>query len=564
MVKMVATGDVVSTPTRLIDVLPGLSRAGLATIIVGEVMRRFKGTGAHFRVLSALICHAGTHGDRVWASLKRLASLASLPDDAVSTKTASRAIAAWCKKLGIRKITDPKELLEGPGEHDYIVAGHEKKGEGPVSHYDIAALRKFVPSEFLTLWDAFFEGRTITVQTAAPELPRVVSFEVAASLPSVPRKPKGTLIDQEPVLPLEEVPSDPYRTILSVSSNPSQEDDGKDLFDDLPERNERSVPIPETTPFPEPEAVLPPSPASPFILSTLHEDKPPAEASVTPSVLCNVNNIENAENTPKADTHTPTKSRIFNGTILSDISNKEETAKASKHDESQSKQTPEVKPSPRPKRPPAHLSPLWPLLTNEREKGGRGFWPAGAAFLILNFEEAFIRQMVASAVFEEERSGVLRDPGWITNACKNFSGHWSPLFLKHWRKMERQRAAEQAEAAQGGNAAARTVYKAPRPEEAQKPVVMTEIEGLPEPLRMVWPEFLDQMQKRVSVPTFGTHLRQITGAEITGDTLTLLVGTAFTLTWLEKRQSRAMAEVFTSLLGRSITIRFRVQSDARK
>lgn len=536
--SMVATADVVST--RLIDVLPGLSRAGLAKIIVGEVSSRFNGSGAHLRVLNALICHAGTHGDRVWASLKRLASLASLPDDAVSTKTASRAIAAWCKKLGIRKITDPKELLSGPGEHDYLVEGHEKKGEGPVNHYEISALRRFVPAEFLNLWDAFFEQRTIVVATAAPEPPRVVSFEVATVLPRVPRKPQVPPVDTEPVLPLD---------IETVEANPfSPEDipvidDGQGLFDD---------PVPS------------PSPLS--LSSTLHHPleelvpapKMPIEAGeqpLTPPDLCNVQNKQSEINTSEAGILEPIRTSVFDGTNLSPITKREEVSKTAAKSTADNKQTKQ----PKPNRKPAHKSPLWHVLTADRQGGGRGFDAGGAADLILRFDEAFITKLIEYARWDEGRNGGERGPGWIINTAKNFSGRFPSGFEQYWKAEERRKAREAAEAAEGGNAAARKVYKAAVAEKVVKSIPLPSLDGLPEPLRAIWPTFLETMQQRVSKPTFGTHVRPLHLAQMEGDTIIIFVASEFTRAWLDKRQSEEMAAVLTALLGRPVSVTFKIE-----
>lgn len=137
--------------------LPGISREMLAEQIIGRLCHQIDCPKSYLDVLYALIAHAGWHSNRAWASYKRLAELASRIAP-TKWRTAQRAMAFWCSKLGIRVIRDQDELLAGPGEHDYVDAGKEKRGDGPVNHYDLTALLAYVPQEFAAALDTLIDG----------------------------------------------------------------------------------------------------------------------------------------------------------------------------------------------------------------------------------------------------------------------------------------------------------------------------------------------------------------------------------------------------------------------
>lgn len=135
-------------PARLVEMLPGVRRTTLATVICGEIATRFDCPSSYLRVLHALIAHAGWHGNRVWASQERLAELAGAVRG-ICVKTVQRAIRWFVKTVGLRIVSDTGERLRGPGEHHYLASGQQKRGEGPVNHYDLSALRRFVPAELV-------------------------------------------------------------------------------------------------------------------------------------------------------------------------------------------------------------------------------------------------------------------------------------------------------------------------------------------------------------------------------------------------------------------------------
>lgn len=135
-------------PARLVEMLPGVARETLATVICGEIAARFDCPSSYLRVLRALITHVGWHGNRVWASYLRLATLAGAAK-AICVKTVQRAIRYFVRTIGLRILCDRGELLRGPGEHAYVQAGNRKQSEYAVNHYDLSALRAFVPRDLI-------------------------------------------------------------------------------------------------------------------------------------------------------------------------------------------------------------------------------------------------------------------------------------------------------------------------------------------------------------------------------------------------------------------------------
>lgn len=150
--------------------LPNASRVVLAKVIIAELTLRYDCPKSYLDVLYALISrHLGWHSNIAWASLKRLASLASEVGPCCA-KTAGRAMDFWCKQDMVRKITDVKEQLRGPGEQDYIARGKEKEGDGPVNHYDLGRLATIISPEMIDLLTVTRDTTDIPAPAATPHI----------------------------------------------------------------------------------------------------------------------------------------------------------------------------------------------------------------------------------------------------------------------------------------------------------------------------------------------------------------------------------------------------------
>ncbi len=153
----------------LLSYLPGVSQEALASVIIGGVASRHNVSGNYLLVLRALILHVGWHSYRVWVSAlglqqrireEMLPNLEGGRQRCPSRKTIERAMQYWAQTV-LRPITNPAEIQDGPGEWTVKSRGIEKKGEGPVNHYDTAPLLGYIPEEILNGYLALVTGRQI-------------------------------------------------------------------------------------------------------------------------------------------------------------------------------------------------------------------------------------------------------------------------------------------------------------------------------------------------------------------------------------------------------------------
>jgi hypothetical protein len=128
-------------------------------------------------LVRALMSHVGWRGNRVWASRKCLADdMTPEGADPVNLATVDRALREAKALRLVRVITDPKELADGPGPHDYP----EPKGYGPTNCYDLSGLLALVRGDVADALRPLLRGDLEPVPTPADEAAKISAVTAEA------------------------------------------------------------------------------------------------------------------------------------------------------------------------------------------------------------------------------------------------------------------------------------------------------------------------------------------------------------------------------------------------
>jgi len=556
-----STDDPLSDPaSRLAEFLPGISRTTMASMITGEVVRHAGAPGSYYRVLQAALGHVGWHGNRIWASYKRLAALATEmdPTDPVSAKTAGRAMKEWCSRLGIRIITDQEELLSGPGEHDYP---YHKRGDGPVNHYDVSALRGFIPRELVVAFETMFALGIERPHIPPPAPPRDLEreypepFEEHATAATAAAAPPAARAISAPL----SAPADVEDDLTYLDIDPFAEPSGSPL------------------------SSLPESSGSPSPLNSVYPTLQPPDSLTIPG--CSVTNIKNGvEKRGRGGEKRPAAANPETRFDETNLSHTIERYPRAREADPEAAPAPSDAPKPWDEAPPLRLPKVDPKGAGYIALRGLGcsiplakkivrqlgdFWGVMAEIYVRGMDG---KEQIEIAGDDPERlskytNGVFKL--WaqdLDESRRTRNPRLSPVWPK-WVEQKYDRIKTAADRAIGTTAAAAPPPRKAQPKPAQSAVpapipvlaVMAERAAeIPPLLRPLWDRAVRYLATAVNKPTFETHIRPVDklmpidldeGDGMGPVHVVMAAGIEFTRTWLEKRHLPDLGAAWALALG---------------
>jgi hypothetical protein len=458
---------------RLFDALPGASRETIANIVCGCAVGQGCDKPEWLPILRAILLHARPHSNRVWPSAHRVAeylkaealrlgrSIAGL-----SVTTVKRALRYFREEFPLlRLISDVAERLRGPGEHDWLDAGGQKEGNGPVNHYDASAVLHIIDTDIVLAFEAL--RASFSTEEIAAALPRRARSRavIAGRL--------ATLPPAEPPRDLDEQTGDPYDEDSHEAAAQKRQAQARELRGPDVDRVERTrrksysetpPPGPPRSPGPPPSGASDQVPADPQgpgeITPPALSSENPAGLLITPhgggSPLCSVNDTKSGEGDRPEPPPEPGRGPGVDGPKMARI-NIRECVPAGGGGKPAAKQADKGADE------AAKMMRRHPLFRELRKLRypvtGESFGP-GLERLWREHGEARLAEVNGYRLWLQQHTGEKYGPGWFTRTVQQWAGPTGG-YAEHLQRQRARRLVEAQEVAEGGNAQARQVVSAP-------------------------------------------------------------------------------------------------------